>query len=814
MTSVDIPQSSSSVDTFGQFHEFPNPFGNDYNGEPKRIYYNETGDAVLFGLSPIFNVFTQDPKYDSIETFPVMNSHSIASAEHKLRLFQRTLLKNGHLNNPHDEKVLKSYIEHKKKSKIHDLSSVGESSSHNESNTWADAAKTSAKSIAEELVKTAQAKVDSTQRELDALKGRYKVQEKQYNGTPDDVSNPENVKLRVLQIEIKQKNKELKDANTELRVTQRHQLKALEPNPSDNDDVLPDNEVSQKELLSSKIEDEKLRIKEESHSRELVQLVQSVLSIEERIKQLSIEEPIKQLSIEERIKQLGIQGEPNFRYSRQKKPTTAKPPDKKPHEIEEDSIVNDALALAKANIIEAKAKYADPNGNSMIQNYNAGLDILNLAKKALDATTDLSMVFNQKLEVDATLKEIENEIKLANEAKAVAEEEAAKTAAEAAAKVLADAEAAKALVDANAKAEAEATNHLADAEALAQANALAAAAKAEAEASTKAEAEADALAKAEAEAKAEADALAKAEAEASAKADADALAKAEAEAKAQAEAQKAALAAKAAATAAASKHAEEAALRNAAVIAEITKVSVRRRLKLQKKVSTAKATLSRTHLRLKTRQPSRTDRNSVAMTLKDVETELAKQDNLLLAATIPIEMDVVLLELEVLKAKIERAKFISVKSRKSDKTKEHVKKAESLLARINELIQRARSRKVELENTLGSSDSPKTSSSSPSASSSGVPPTKVISSVSMNTDADKLALREKIIGIHKLLVAGTGEDQKDEYFRLFKEYAENYGSECKGSINASEEESNGTSEKSSDPPELFYRRVAKFTDDS
>ena len=798
MTSVDIPQSSSSVDTFGIFHEFPNPFGNDYNGEPKRIYYNETGDAVLFGLSPIFNVFTQDPKYDSIETFPVMNSHSIASAEHKLLLFQRTLLKNGHLNNPHDEKVLKSYIEHKKKSKIHDLSSVGESSSHNESNTWADAAKTSAKSIAEELVKTAQAKVDSIQRELDALKGRYKVQEKQYNGTPDDVSNPENVKLRVLQIEIKQKNKELKDANTELRVTQRHQLKALEPNPSDNDDVLPDNEVSQKELLSSKIEDEKLRIKEESHSRELVQLVQSVLSIEERIKQLSIEEPIKQLSIEERIKQLGIQGEPNFRYSRQKKPTTAKPPDKKPHEIEEDSIVNDALALAKANIIEAKAKYADPNGNSMIQNYNAGLDILNLAKKALDATTDLSMVFNQKLEVDATLKEIENEIKLANEAKAVAEEEAAKTAAEAAAKVLADAEAAKALVDANAKAEAEATNHLADAEALAQANALAAAAKAEAEASTKAEA----------------DALAKAEAEASAKADADALAKAEAEAKAQAEAQKAALAAKAAATAAASKHAEEAALRNAAVIAEITKVSVRRRLKLQKKVSTAKATLRRTHLRLKTRQPSRKDRNSVAVTLKDVETELAKQDNLLLAATIPIEMDVVLLELEVLKAKTEGAKFISEKSRKSNKTKEHVKKAESLLARINELIQRARSRKVELENTLGSSDSPKTSSSSPSASSSGVPPTKVISSVSMNTDADKLALREKIIGIHKLLVAGTGEDQKDEYFRLFKEYAENYGSECKGSINASEEESNGTSEESSDPPELFYRKVAKFTDDS
>jgi hypothetical protein len=295
-----------------------------------------------------------------------------------------------------------------------------------------------------------------------------------------------------------------------------------------------------------------------------------------------------------------------------------------------------------------------------------------------------------------------------------------------------------------------AANALADAEALAPANALAAAAKAEAEASAKA------------------------------------LEKKTAEEAAEKAAQRAALAAEAAATAAASKLAAEKAAsaaeqaafaaEEAAVIAERTKYSVRQLKLLKTKVLTAKRNL----LVLNKRRPSKKDKDSVAATLKDGETDFEKQRGLLDAATIPIDTDVVVSELEVLKAKTEVAKLISKKSRKNAKTEEAVKKAESLLARINEWIKKARSKKIELENTLGSG--PLSSSGTletSSASTKSLAKEISIGSMSSLDETRKKGLREEIVRLHQELL-NNNSTNKARYFEAFNEYAKEFGGTCVG----------------------------------
>ena len=200
-----------------------------------------------------------------------------------------------------------------------------------------------------------------------------------------------------------------------------------------------------------------------------------------------------------------------------------------------------------------------------------------------------------------------------------------------------------------------------------------------------------------------------------------------------------------------------------------------RKLKLLKtKVLTAKRNL----LVLNKRRPSKKDKDSVAATLKDGETDFENQRGLLNAATIPIDTDVVVSELELLKAKTEVAKLISKKSRQNDKTEEAVKKADSLLTRINEWIKLARSKKVELENTLGSVPLSSSGTVETTSYASTKSSAKEISIGSMSSidETRKKGLREEIVRLHRELLNNNSTNKK-RYFDAFSEYANEFGGE-------------------------------------
>lgn len=362
-----------------------------------------------------------------------------------------------------------------------------------------------------------------------------------------------------------------------------------------------------------------------------------------------------------------------------------------------------------------------------------------------------------KAEANAKALAEEAAAKAEDDAKAMAEEAAAKAEAHAKAVAEAAAEAAKAEARAKALAEAEeAANEkaLAEAEKAAKEKALAEAeeaAKAKAkELEEAAKAKALAVAKAkELEAAAEAAAKAAAEAAAKAAAEAQALAdtKAAAEAKAKELADAKALAAKN------NKHFNKSV--KSLKKAEIFKSSAFKRLELTLKKLTAHK-----------RTPTAKVRGVISDRLKGIQRNIDAQKKALNKATIQTDATAAIVSLEALMYEVETYKLYVPKQQNL----QHL--ANQLIEAIKNQIALGKDKQKELPLTISIPEIIGPLGESLET------PSRIISTGSMTgTDSAKFALQEEIKTIHKELVQNNTL-RKDDYFRLFKEYADNYGSTC------------------------------------